>query len=268
METLMLLRELGLDPASAQAIVRRTVCSAHQTRPYSVLATFFQEGYGIVAQDSLETVEKKVASQLHGLGAQPEEIAMVVQTAGYLLGLHALEDLREVEPERLNKQISMMLRTVLDYRLRQAPLVLVIEDLQWADAASLETLRTMADWLHQRPLMMLVRVSGPLFVVPIMNFSPNVGLSSARCMVCGLSTSSRSVFCSLPAELALAATVATSAAAGRAESVWRMAVRVMAISSRFCLDADARSRVQRRIYGSSESASSFWTDGWKCLHLP
>jgi len=151
-----LLLQLAGDPASAQAIVRRTVCSAHQTRPYSVLATFFQEGYGIVAQDSLETVEKKVASQLHGLGAQPEEIAMVVQTAGYLLGLHALEDLREVEPERLNKQISMMLRTVLDYRLRQAPLVLVIEDLQWADAASLETLRTMADWLHQRPLMMLV----------------------------------------------------------------------------------------------------------------
>jgi adenylate cyclase len=136
--------------------VRRTVCSAHQTRPYSVLATFFQEGYGLAAGDALQTVEQKVESRLKALGAPPDEIAMVVQMAGFLLGLHPLEELRGLEPERLNKQISMMLRTVLEYRLREAPLLLVIEDLQWADAASLETLRTMADWLNQRPLMMLV----------------------------------------------------------------------------------------------------------------
>ncbi|HSH06451.1 MAG TPA: tetratricopeptide repeat protein, partial [Burkholderiales bacterium] len=123
---------------------------------YSVLATFFEEGYGLHAGDALETVEQKVESRLKALGAPPDEIAMVVQMAGFLLGLHPLEELRELEPERLNKQISMMLRTVLDYRLREAPLLLVIEDLQWADAASLEALRTMADWLYQRPLMMLV----------------------------------------------------------------------------------------------------------------
>lgn len=140
----------------ARVTVRRTVCSAHQTRPYSVLATFFQEGYGLAAGDALQTVEQKVESRLKALGAPPDEIAMVVQMAGFLLGLHPLEELRGLEPERLNKQISMMLRTVLEYRLREAPLLLVIEDLQWADAASLETLRTMADWLNQRPLMLLV----------------------------------------------------------------------------------------------------------------
>jgi len=148
--------QLAGDQSGARVTVRRTVCAAHQTRPYSVLATFFQEGYGLDTGDALETVEQKVESRLKALGAPPEEIAMVVQMAGFLLGLHPLEELRELEPERLNKQISMMLRTVLDYRLREAPLVLVIEDLQWADAASLEALRTMAEWLHQRPLMMLV----------------------------------------------------------------------------------------------------------------
>jgi len=148
--------ELADAKEGTRMTVRHTVCSAHQKRPYSVLATFFQEGYGLAAGDVLATVEQKVESRLKAVGAPPDEIAMVVQMAGFLLGLHPLEELRGLEPERLNKQISMMLRTVLDYRLREAPLLLVIEDLQWADAASLETLRTMADWLHQRPLMMLV----------------------------------------------------------------------------------------------------------------
>jgi adenylate cyclase len=148
--------QLAADAAGARATVRRAVCSVHQTRPYSVLATFFQEGFGLAPGDALETVEQKVESHIRSLGAPPEEIAMVVQMAGFLLGLHPLEELRELEPERLNKQISMMLRTVLEYRLREAPLLLVIEDLQWVDAASLEALRTMADWLHQQPLMMLV----------------------------------------------------------------------------------------------------------------
>ena len=148
--------QLTAEGAGAPVTVRRTVCSAHQTRPYSVLATFFREGYELTANDALETVEQKVESQLKVRGAPPDEIAMVVQMAGFLLGLHPLEELRELEPERLNKQISMMLRTVLEYRLREAPLLLVIEDLQWADAASLEALRTLADWLHQRALMLLV----------------------------------------------------------------------------------------------------------------
>jgi adenylate cyclase len=148
--------QLGEAAADSGLNVRRSVCSAHQTRPYSVLATFFQEGYGLTAGDALQTVEQKVEARLKAIGAPPDEIAMVVQMAGFLLGLHPLEELRGLEPERLNKQISMMLRTVLEYRLREGPLLLVIEDLQWADAASLETLRTMADWLHQRPLIMLL----------------------------------------------------------------------------------------------------------------
>jgi len=42
--------QLAEDAATAQAAVRRAVCSAHQTRPYSVLAAFFQEGFGLAAE--------------------------------------------------------------------------------------------------------------------------------------------------------------------------------------------------------------------------
>ena len=136
--------------------IRRTHCPAHQVQPYGVIARFFRDGFGLAAADSLQTVQDKVEAGLLAAGAQVDEIALVVPMAGYLLGLNALQDLRNVEPERLNRQISMALRIVLDYRLRQAPLMLVIEDLQWADAASLEALSTMTDWLHQQPLLMVL----------------------------------------------------------------------------------------------------------------
>ena len=50
----------------------------------------------------------------------------------------------------------MTLRTVLERRLAQGPLVLAVEDLQWADAASIEGLHTLSDWLWERPLMVVL----------------------------------------------------------------------------------------------------------------
>jgi len=148
-------------PSATGVSIRRTNCPAHQVQPYGVIARFFSDGFGLAPGDSLQTVQGKVEAGLSALGAPADEVAMVLPMAGYLLGLNALQDLREVEPERLKRQISMALRIVLDYRLRQAPLMLVIEDLQWADAASLEALSTLADWLCQQPLLMVLTFRPP-----------------------------------------------------------------------------------------------------------
>jgi adenylate cyclase len=47
-------------------------------------------------------------------------------------------------------------RTLLERRLSQAPLLLLVEDLHWADTASLDLLRGAADQLVDRPLMFLL----------------------------------------------------------------------------------------------------------------
>lgn len=136
--------------------IQRTGCTAHQVQPYGVAARFFRSGFGLDPADTLGAVQAKVEAGLSMLGAQPDEIALVVPMAGYVLGLAALQELRHLEPERLQRQITMALRIVLDCQLRRSPLVVVVEDIQWADAASLELLATMADWLHPRPLLLLL----------------------------------------------------------------------------------------------------------------
>ncbi len=140
----------------AQASVRRVVCSPVGQRPYGVVAGLFREAYDIAPADSLEDARRKVAEVMRGIGAEDVELALVVPVIGYILGLQALEQSDEVEPERFRRQIFMTLRTVLERRLAQGPLVLAVEDLQWADAASIEGLHTLADWLHERQLMVVL----------------------------------------------------------------------------------------------------------------
>jgi len=140
----------------AQATVRRVVASSVGPRPYGLTAGLFLEGYGIAPTDSLELARAKVEHGMRAIGAGDAEIELVVPVVGYILGLQSVERSSEIEPERLKRQIAMTLRTVLERRLANGPLVLVLEDLQWADAASIEAIPTLADWLCERSLLVVV----------------------------------------------------------------------------------------------------------------
>jgi len=54
------------------------------------------------------------------------------------------------------RQIHFAVRTLFERRLVRAPILLVVEDLHWADAASLEVLRLLADRLDRSRLMMVL----------------------------------------------------------------------------------------------------------------
>lgn len=135
--------------------VRRAACSSLGEPPYGVMAQFFREGYGVDPDDTLETARRKIEAGLRALGAAEEEALGVAPIVGYVLGIAADGAGREIEPERLSRQILHMLRIALERRLSQGPLLLVVEDLHWADTASIEGLRMVADWLADRPLMLL-----------------------------------------------------------------------------------------------------------------
>ena len=136
--------------------MRRVVCSSVGPRPYGITAGLFREAYGIAPADSLDAARRKVEAGLRAIGAAEVEIELVVPVVGYILGLQSVERSSEIEPERLKRQIFMTMRTVLERRLVQGPLVLVLEDLQWADAASIEGMHTLADWLCERPLLVVM----------------------------------------------------------------------------------------------------------------
>ena len=64
--------------------------------------------------------------------------------------------LQHVGPEQLRRQILYAVRTIIDRRLALSPLLIIVEDLHWADAVSLEALRFVMDRLERTQLMLVV----------------------------------------------------------------------------------------------------------------
>jgi adenylate cyclase len=60
-----------------------------------------------------------------------------------------------MQPERLRRQIFSTFVALAEQRLKTGPLVLAVEDLQWADAASLELLGHLVDRLPDRKLLVV-----------------------------------------------------------------------------------------------------------------
>ena len=135
--------------------VRSALCSSLGEQPYGVIAMFIRQGYGLLPTDSVEVAQRKIEEGLRELGVGADEAAGVAPMVGYVLGLQSAERAPDIEPDRLSRQILMLVRIVLERRLDQGPLLLIVEDLHWADAASIQGMRLLVDWFADRPLMLL-----------------------------------------------------------------------------------------------------------------
>jgi adenylate cyclase len=136
--------------------VRRAACSSLGERAYGVVGAFFRQGFGIAAADPLHVAEEKVLAGLPGPTVEPEERTRILSVLRYVLGLASEASPRsDADPEQVRRQILLTLRMVFARRLARGPLVLVVEDLHWADAASVELLQFMVEQLSDRPLMLL-----------------------------------------------------------------------------------------------------------------
>ena len=149
------LERIHARPEAQTLTIRRAACSSLGEQPYGIIATFIRQGYGVVPADPVEVARRKIEDGLRELGVGAEEAAGVAPMVGYVLGLQSVERAPDIEPDRLNRQILMLVRMVLERRLDHGPLLLIVEDLHWADAASIQGLRLLVDWFADRPLILL-----------------------------------------------------------------------------------------------------------------
>jgi adenylate cyclase len=82
---------------------------------------------------------------------------LVSSYLGYVLGLEPDDSpTRYLDPEQLKSQIFAAVHAIVERRLQQGPVMLIVEDLHWTDSASLDVLRYLLDQLHGRRFMLLV----------------------------------------------------------------------------------------------------------------
>jgi adenylate cyclase len=141
----------------ANMAVRNAACSSVGESTYGVPAALLRDAYGITATDSPHEARHKIASALASMGADAQETRRVSSFLGYVLGVETDDSrTRELEPEQLKQQIFFAAQAVIERRLERSPLLLIVEDLHWADAASVELLRFLIDRLPGRRFMLLV----------------------------------------------------------------------------------------------------------------
>jgi adenylate cyclase len=137
--------------------VWRAVCSSLGQQTYGVPAALVRDAIGLAEEDPADVIQQKLVTHLQTLGAPSEEINQMVPAISHLLGVAARDDrLRFLEPEQLKRQLILAVRNLMELELNDGPLILVVEDLHWADAASAETLRYLIERLGEHRLLLLL----------------------------------------------------------------------------------------------------------------
>ncbi|KOF18239.1 adenylate cyclase [Ensifer adhaerens] len=147
---------VAVDPRFGHVVVRRASSSSLGEPSYGVLASVLRGAYGISTFDTLARTTELLTAGLAEIGFTPEKLEQLVPLFLRILGMGTHDEmLRHVEPEQMRRQLFAAVRAIFERRLSRAPLLLVIEDLHWADAASLDAIAFVLDRMEGGPLMML-----------------------------------------------------------------------------------------------------------------
>jgi class 3 adenylate cyclase/tetratricopeptide (TPR) repeat protein len=141
--------EKYVDGLVEQAWWHRGRCLAYgEGVAYWALAEMIRMRARIVEDEPAEEALAKLAAVVEEIVPDPEERAFVEPRLQHLLGLTD-----RVAPDR--QDLFSAWRLFLERMAEQYPVILVIEDIQWADAALIEFLEYLLEWSRAFPIFVL-----------------------------------------------------------------------------------------------------------------
>jgi CHAT domain-containing protein/tetratricopeptide (TPR) repeat protein len=135
--------------------------SFDQEHAYALLAQVIRELAGLSASDPSAAQQTKLTTLLElalppTTRQEPDQLPELVALLSHTLGLSALTAALEKIDARLRQQrLAALLRLLLAHDTNHTPLVLVLEDLHWADEASLAVLRPLIPVLGTVRLLLI-----------------------------------------------------------------------------------------------------------------
>jgi predicted ATPase/class 3 adenylate cyclase len=148
---------VGYEKRFANVAVRLSACSPLGEQSYGAIGAVVRSAAGMMLNDPPNEMRAKLAALLAELGLAGDDAERLMPLLYHVVGLGDPDDaMRHVEPEQLRRQILYAIRTLIERRLTLSPLLIIVEDLHWADAVSLEALRFVMDRLERTRLMLLL----------------------------------------------------------------------------------------------------------------
>ncbi|MFQ5934385.1 MAG: AAA family ATPase, partial [Dehalococcoidia bacterium] len=152
------LRRLDEEGLLAQTTVYQAACPALGSEAYHIFIDFFRACFSLTSEESATQARDKITTILEAIGAPTEPILPVVE---HVLGFNERQvSLDKLDPEQLHRQLFLTVKEICQSQCRHRPVLLVVEDFQWTDAASVELLRALVERISDGPLMLLL-VSRP-----------------------------------------------------------------------------------------------------------
>lgn len=149
--------QVGCEERFRNVVVRYAACSSLGEQSYGTIGAMVRSAAGVMRNDAPDEMRVKLAALLADLDLESEEAERLMPLLYYVIGLcDPKAPLRHVEPEQLHRQILSAVRTIFERRLSMSPLLIIVEDLHWADAVSVEALRFLMDRMERSRLMLVV----------------------------------------------------------------------------------------------------------------
>jgi DNA-binding winged helix-turn-helix (wHTH) protein/tetratricopeptide (TPR) repeat protein len=143
-------------PSGKATYLSATCQPIGQSTPYLPLRTVVRQLGGLAASDASDVMTTKLSSLVRKLGLAPDGIVPCLMR---LLGVVAAPEERlETIFEMTGTQVLTALRQTLVAQSRLRPLIIAIDDLEWADQTSQLCLAALADVLPTAPILLILAV--------------------------------------------------------------------------------------------------------------
>ncbi len=139
-----------------------TVCQTYNTATsYALLAQLIRSLAEIRPEDTVEKSQRQLASVVQlVMNGNAADSARQQREGSALLGQVISLDVSDpvidsLDPELRQRRLAALLQAILAYKSQQTPVVIALEDLHWADEASLTILEQIIAGLERRHILLL-----------------------------------------------------------------------------------------------------------------
>lgn len=109
-------------------------------RPYGLFQNFAREMFEVNFDDPVDVIHEKIVKRLRSFGKDEETVALCSVAFERVIAAKTLLDGSEYTAEVVKKDIYDTMRPSFERHARRVPSVLVVDDLHWADPASVDLL--------------------------------------------------------------------------------------------------------------------------------
>ncbi len=125
------------------------------SRPFGLFQNYARGLFGIQLEDSVEAIHAKVEQTLRAMGGSDEDVALCSVAIQRVVAASVQEAAKEFPAEMVKRDIYEIMYPAWRQSCLAGPVVTVVDDLQWADQASVDLLVHLLGLVEEVPLVIL-----------------------------------------------------------------------------------------------------------------